>query len=73
MSRAARRALGGKRKLQRDAHRAVVRIIELHDQGRSPSAIASSMGLTEEFVLGVLERAEEIRDHEDLERAGGGG
>ncbi len=61
MSRAGRRALG-KRRLRREAHRDVVRIISLSEAGRAPRVIASSVGLDEEFVQVVLEQAEEVRN-----------
>ncbi len=61
MSRAGRRALG-KRRLKREAHADVTRIISLSETGRSPRVIASSMGLDEEFVRVVLEQAEEVRN-----------
>ncbi len=63
MSRAARRSLG-KRRLRRGAHADVSRIIELSEEGRSPSAISSSVGLPEEFVQEVLEQAEAARKSE---------
>jgi hypothetical protein len=49
------------RRLRRDAHRDVTRIVELADGGYSSSVIASSVGLPAEFVREVLERAEEVR------------
>ncbi len=61
MSRAARRALGSKRRLRREAHAAVVRIVALSEEGYSPRVIASSVGLDEEFVREVLVRAEAVR------------
>jgi hypothetical protein len=42
--------------------RDVTRIVEFADGGYSPVVIASSVGLTEEFVREVLERAEEVRN-----------
>ncbi len=60
MSRAGRRALG-KRRLKREAHRDVSRIVELSEAGRSPRVIASSVGLDEEFVRDVLREAEAVR------------
>jgi hypothetical protein len=48
------------RRLRRDAHREVTSIIELADEGYSSSVIASSVGLTEEFVREVLEQAEAV-------------
>jgi hypothetical protein len=50
------------RRLRRYARREVTRIVELADEGYSSSVIASSVGLTEEFVREVLERAEEVRN-----------
>jgi len=50
------------RRLRRDAHRDVRLIVELADEGYSPSVIASSVGLPEAFVLEVLEQAEEVRN-----------
>ncbi len=61
MSRAARRALG-KRRLRREAHRDVTRIVELSEEGYSPRVIASSVGLSEEFVREVLKHAEAVRN-----------
>jgi hypothetical protein len=49
------------RRLRRDAHREVTRVIELADEGYSSSVIASSVVLSEAFVLEVLEQAEEVR------------
>ncbi len=60
MSRAARRALGSKRRLKREAHADVRRIVSLSEAGRSPRGIASSVGLDEEFVREVLEQAEAV-------------
>lgn len=57
----AQRRRFGKRQLRREAHRDVVRVIELADAGHSPSAIASSVGLGEDLVGEILERAEEVR------------
>ena len=42
----------------------VTRIVELSDEGRSPSVIASSVGLPKEFVREVLEEAEAVREAE---------
>jgi transposase len=39
----------------------VTRIVELSEEGYSPRVIASSVGLSEEFVRVVLEQAEEVR------------
>ncbi len=61
--RALRRRLG-KRRLRREAHRDVVRVIEMGDAGHSPSAVASSVGLGEGLVREILERAEEVRENE---------
>jgi len=61
VSRAARRALG-KRRLRREAHRDVTRIVELSEEGYSPRVIASSVGLSEEFVREVLKHAEAVRN-----------
>ena len=60
MSRAGRRSLG-KRRLRREAHRDVTKILSLSEAGRSPSVIASSVGLTTEFVREVLEQGEAVR------------
>jgi hypothetical protein len=51
----------GKRRLKREAHAAVERIVELADEGYSPSVIASSVGLPAEFVGEVLIQAEAVR------------
>jgi DNA invertase Pin-like site-specific DNA recombinase len=61
VSRAGRRALGSKRRLKREAHRDVTRIVELSEEGYSPRVIASSVGLSEEFVREVLKHAEAVR------------
>ncbi len=60
VSRAGRRSLG-KRRLRREAHRDVTRIISLSEEGYSPSVIASSEGLDEGFVRVVLKQAEAVR------------
>jgi hypothetical protein len=62
MSRAGRRALGGKRELRRQADADVTKIIELSQEGRSTRAIASSVGLAPDFVHLVLERAREVEE-----------
>ncbi len=62
MSRAGRRALGSERRLKREAHRDVSRIVSLSEAGRSPRAVASSVGLPEEFVQTVLREAEAVRN-----------
>lgn len=59
-TRAQRRRLGKKR-LRREAHRDVVRVIELDQAGHSAAAIASSVGLGEGLVREILERAEAAR------------
>ena len=48
----------GKRQRRREARRLADRIIELEEEGHSEAVIASSTGLTEEFVREALERAE---------------
>ncbi len=60
MSRAGRRSLG-KRRLRREAHADVTRIVELSEEGYSPAVIAASVGLHELFVREVLEQAEAVR------------
>jgi hypothetical protein len=52
----------GQRRLKREARRDVSRIVELSDEGYSPSVISSSVGLSEEFVREVLEQAEAVRN-----------
>lgn len=52
--RAARRVVG-RREITRRARTLATRIFELAEQGYSPTAIASSVGLSEETVLAVLE------------------
>lgn len=59
-TRARRRALG-KRRLQREAHRDVTRVVELSEQGYSAAAIAASVGIPEDLVREILERADEVR------------
>lgn len=61
--RALRRRLG-KRRLRREAHRDVTRVIEMSAAGASPSAIASSVRIDEDLVREILERAEEVRENE---------
>jgi DNA invertase Pin-like site-specific DNA recombinase len=56
----------GKRRLRREARRDVVRILELDEEGHSARAIASSVGLTEEFVREVLAQAEAARGRREL-------
>ena len=58
----------GKRQRRREARRLAERIIELSEEGHSPAVIASSTGLTEEFVREALQRAEEAT--EDAEGGG---
>ena len=60
MSRAGRRSLG-KRRLRREAHADVTKILSLSEAGRSPAAVASSVGLPAAFVREVLEQAEAAR------------
>ena len=52
------RAKRGKRQRRREARRLADRIIDLKEEGHSPAVIASSTGLTEEFVREALQRAE---------------
>jgi hypothetical protein len=61
MSRAGRRSMG-KREARRKCRATVERIIELDERGLSPLAIASSVGLDEEFVYLVLDHANEARE-----------
>lgn len=63
--RAVRRVLG-KRRLRREAHRDVVRVIELSEEGYSASTISASVGLTEHLVREILDRAEEVRTSPDV-------
>jgi hypothetical protein len=49
----------GKRRRRREARRLAGRIIDLEEQGHPPAVIASSTGLTEEFVREALSKAEE--------------
>ncbi len=58
-TRAQRRA-GGKRKQKREARRDITRVIELDRAGHSPSSIAASVGLREDVVREILERAEAL-------------
>jgi hypothetical protein len=57
------------RRLRRDAHRDVTRIVELADGGYSSSVIASSVGLPAEFVREILIQADAARS-EAAETAG---
>jgi DNA invertase Pin-like site-specific DNA recombinase len=69
-SRAERRSLG-KRRLRREAHKDVVRVIELSEEGYSVSTIAASVGLSEEFVREVLDKAEAAREAKLEEKSHG--
>ena len=73
MSRAGRRAASrlGKRRLRRDAHRDVRRIVELQDEGHSESVIALSVGLPVEFVREVLVQAEAARSSAEAAETAG--
>ena len=59
------RAKRGKRQRRREARRLAERIIELEEQGHSLAVIASSPGLTEEFVREALQRAAEAQAPEN--------
>ena len=59
------RAKRGKRQRRREARRLAERIIELEEQGHSLAVIASSTGLTEEFVREALQRAAEAQAPEN--------
>ena len=69
------RAKRGKRQRRREARHLAERIIELSEEGHTPSAIASSVGLPVEFVREALDRAEEATSEADAasEAKGGGG
>ena len=53
----AQRRSKGKRQLKRECRRDVVRILELDTAGYSVETIASRVGLAEDFVKLVLEKA----------------
>jgi len=55
-------------KRRREARHLAGRIVELSEEGHSPAVIASSTGLTEEFVREALQRAAEAT--EDAEGGG---
>lgn len=59
-ARSRRRSLG-KRRLDREARRHVLRVMELHAAGHSERAIAASTGLSVEGVRWILERESELR------------
>lgn len=63
-TRAQRRARG-KRKQRREAYRDITRVLELDRAGRAPSSIAASVGLSEDLVQEILERAEAVRREHD--------
>jgi hypothetical protein len=52
------------------AHQDVTRILELSEQGFSPETIASSVALSELFILEVLERASQVTDSYKVGEAG---
>lgn len=56
-SRRVRRSLG-KRRLQRECRRDVVRVLELAEAGHAPKRIAQSVGLGEGLVGDILARAD---------------
>jgi len=60
-----RRRTLGKRQRRRRARDLAGRIIELEEQGHSLAVIASSTGLTEEFVREALQRAAEAQAPEN--------
>lgn len=70
MSRSGRRSWG-KRKTAREARKNVLRILELHEKGASPSTIASSVVIAKVDILEVLGIAGKLGD--DEEPQGGGG
>ena len=79
MSRATRRSrLGSMRAQRRQAEKSVARILELSEQGFSPSTIASSVGVSEQhvdrirFLLGKADHGPEASG-ETIAAQGGGG
>ena len=59
----------GKRQRRREARSLAERIIELSEEGHSLAVIASSTGLSEEFVREALARAEEATSEAGAEEA----
>jgi hypothetical protein len=51
----------GSGEVRREAHADVVRVIELSEEGYSPSTIAASVRLKEDLVREILEQAEAAR------------
>jgi len=62
----------GKRQRRREARHLAGRIIDLKEEGHSTAVIASSTGLTEEFVREALQRAEEATEDAESEARGEG-
>lgn len=60
MSREQRRSKG-KRRMVRECHRDVVRVLELAEAGRPPKVIATSVGLSEDLVGLILAKAGETK------------
>jgi hypothetical protein len=58
------RRASGKRRLKREAHRDVVRVLELHEKGFKAETIAATVSVTVEFVELVLRHADEVREGE---------
>ena len=59
MNRAMRRKKG-KRQMQRECRRDVVRVLALAEAGRPQKAIAQNVGVSEDFVELILEKAGEV-------------
>jgi len=51
----------GKRRLDREARRHVLRVMELSEAGYSTSTIAASVGLSEDAVRWILQRERELK------------
>jgi hypothetical protein len=65
MSRAARRALGGERRIKKMAKKDITKIIELDQAGYSIPVISRIVRLDKGFVADVLRRAAEVRKVEE--------
>ena len=60
----ARRRSKGKREARREAHRNVVRVVELHRKGFSLSTIAATVRIRRAAVELILERAAAVEEAE---------
>ena len=60
----ARRRSKGKREARREAHRNVVRVVELHRKGFSVPTIAATVGIRRPAVETILEMARGVEEAE---------